>query len=187
MLKKIGPLLVYLLAAISIFMGLMATLSPTITAFYNSNGSLLLCTVILVFTIVVILLWFPIKKKRLQVKPETSITLQGHAFRLWFSGHNLSWALGFSLFHLFLLTLFGPTTWVILFGAGTLACISFAVLGLVVGAGTQTLGLCWQSPVPGGIGSYPEYAAASVILRQRYEHAVTRDQERPEPMLWSIT
>jgi len=186
-IKEIRLLLPQSLAAFSIMVGLLGTLSSTLAPFFLSNGALFLCAGMLVSFAVVILLWLPVKRKKRRLKPEDSIRYQGRAFRLWFAGHHLSWAFGSSLFIVILLVLFGPVFEVMALSAGALACAWFAIIGLLIGKKTKTLGLCWQSPIPQGVGNWWDYVGATMILRERYEHAVQHDQKRAEPVLWSIS
>jgi hypothetical protein len=186
-IKEIRLLLPQSLAAFSIMVGLLGTLSSVLAPFFLSNGALFLCAGMLVSFVVVLLLWFPVKRKKRRLKPEDSIQYQGRAFRLWFAGHHLSWAFGSSLFIVILLVLFGPVFEVMALGAGALACTCFAVIGLLIGTKTRTLGLCWQSPVPQGVGNWWDYVGATMILRERYEYAVQHDQKRTEPVLWGIS
>jgi hypothetical protein len=186
-IKEIRLLLPQSLAAFSIMVGLLGTLSSALAPFFLSNGALFLCAGMLVSFFVVALLWLPVKRKKRRLKPEDSIQYQGRAFRLWFAGHHLSWASGSSLFIVILLVLFGPVFEVMALSAGALACTCFAVMGLFIGTKTRTLGLCWQSPVPRGVGNWWDYVGATMILRERYEYAVRHDQKRAEPVLWSIS
>lgn len=186
-IKEIRLLLPQSLAAFSIMVGLLGTLSSALAPFFLSNGALFLCAGILVSFVVVLLLWAPVERKKRRLRPEDSIRYQGRAFRLWFAGHHLSWAFGSSLFIVILLVLFGPVFEVMALGAGALACTCFAVMGLLIGTKTRTLGLCWQSPVPRGVDNWWDYVGTTMILRERYEHAVQHDQKRTEPILWSIS
>jgi hypothetical protein len=186
-IKEIHLLLPQSLAAFSIMVGLLGTLTSALAPFFLSNGALFLCAGMLISFAVVTLLWLPVKRKKRRLKPEDSIQYQGRAFRLWFAGLHLSWASGSSLFIVILLVLFGPVFEVMALSAGALACTCFAVMGLLIGTKTRTLGLCWQSPVPRGVGNWWDYVGATMILRERYEYAVQHDQKRAEPVLWSIS
>ncbi len=186
-IKEIRLLVPQSLAAFSIMVGLLGTLSSVLAPFFLSNGALFLCAGMLVSFAVVLLLWFPVKRKKRRLKPEDSIQYQGRAFWLWFAGHHLSWAFGSSLFIVILLVLFGPVFEVMALSAGALACAWFAIIGLLIGKKTRTLGLCWQSPIPQGVGNWWDYVGATMILRERYEHAVQHDQKRTEPVLWGIS
>ncbi|MCP5101923.1 MAG: hypothetical protein GY950_01025, partial [bacterium] len=138
----------------------------------------------------VLLLWLLGKGKKHRLKlsaPVDSVLLQGRLFRLWFTGHNLSWAFGFSLLAVSLPLFFGPVFEVMAAAAGALACTCFSLLGLLAGTGSRTLGLCWQSSIPREGTGWWDYVGAVVILRERFEQALQQDQKRPEPVLWSIS
>lgn len=186
-IKGIKFLLPQSLASFSIVMGIVGTFSSALAPFLFAGNGLFLCGGILGAFAAVVVPGLLLKQERHRLKPEDSVLLQGRLFRLWFTGHNLLWAFGFSLITVILLLLFGPTFEVMAVAAGALACIIFSVAGFLIGTGTRTLGLCWQSPVPRGVGNWWDYVGTAIILRERYEHAVLHDQNRDEPVLWGIS
>ncbi len=143
-IKGIKFLLPQSLVSFSIVMGIVGTFSSALAPFFFANNGLFLCGGIFAAFTSVIALGFLLKQKRHRLKPEDSVLLQGRLFRLWFTGHNLLWASGFSLVTVILLLLFGPAFEVMAVAAGALACIIFCAAGFLIGTGTRTLGLCWQ-------------------------------------------
>jgi hypothetical protein len=186
-IKGIKFLLPQSLASFSIVMGIVGTFSSALAPFLFANNGIFLCGGIFGAFASVVVPGLLLKQERHRLKPEESVLLQGRLFRLWFTGHNLLWAFGFSLITVILLLLFGPTFEVMAVAAGALACIIFSVAGFLIGTGTRTLGLCWQSTVPRGVGNWWDYVGTAIILRERYEHAVQHDQNRDEPVLWGIS
>lgn len=186
-IKGIKFLLPQSLVSFSIVMGILGTFSSALAPFLFANNGLFLCGWMFAAFTFAVVPGLLLKKKRHRLKPEDSVLLQGRLFRLWFTGHNLLWAFGFSLITVILLLLFGPAFEVMAVAAGALACIVFSAAGFLIGTGTRTLGLCWQSPVPRGVGNWWDYVGTTIILKERYEHAVRHDQNRDEPVLWGIS
>ncbi|MCP4111356.1 MAG: hypothetical protein GY749_38475 [Desulfobacteraceae bacterium] len=118
--------------------------------------------------------------------PECQVRYHGLSFLLWFISHNLFWAAGTCLSAAFLLKIFGPRTWVAAYCAGALACSFYTVSGILFARKTETLGLCWQSTVPDGISWLLPRFGATIVLNDRYRHAVEHDNQS-EFLLREIT
>jgi hypothetical protein len=77
---------------------------------------------------------------------KASLDRQHTRFLVWFTEHNLLWAVvGFGA-SLLLWHRFGPTTPALVVMAALMSCAVFAALGAAAGASAPTLGLCWREP-----------------------------------------
>lgn len=184
MIKRHG--LVLFLFCCSITAGILITIPGAVALFFFAAGATVLLITVSVLFATAVVLWLTLGRKIHSRKADRSIINQGTAFGVWFAGHNLAWALAGSLSIWGLVSLFGPVYWVMIFSAAALACIFFALFGILIARGRRMLGLCWQSPVPDGLADFWSRAGAAVILRERYEYAAENDQRKHTPVLWSI-
>jgi hypothetical protein len=185
MLKRHG--LVVFLFCLSIILGMAMALIETVTAFFFSTGILFLVGIVTALLAAVTISWLVLKRKTHIRNPEKSVRHQGTAFGIWFAVHNLTWAFIGSLFLWGMIKLFGYKPWVMIFNAAALACTCFALIGIFIIRQRKMLGLCWQSAIPAGLDNFWARAAATMILRERYEYAAEHDQKQPTPLLWSIS
>ena len=185
MIKRHG--LVVVLFCFSIILGMAMALIETVTAFFFSTGILFLVGIVTALFAVVTASWLVLKRKSHIRNPEQSARHQGTAFGIWFALHNLSWAFIGSLLIWGMFKLFGFKPWVMIFSAAVLACTCFALIGTFLIRQRKMLGLCWQSAIPDGLANFWARAAATMILRERYEYAAEHDQKQHTPLLWSIS
>jgi len=185
MIKRHG--LVVVLFCLSIILGMAMALIEAVTAFFFSTGILFLMGIVTALFAAVTISWLVLKRKSHIRNPEQSVRHQGTAFGIWFALHNLSWAFIGSLFIWGVFKLFGFKPWVMIFNAAALACTCFALIGIFLIRKREMLGLCWQSTIPDGLANFWDRAAATMILRERYEYAAEQDQKQHTPLLWSIS
>jgi hypothetical protein len=187
MAKRHGLLL--FLFCFSIIVGLAAAFPGILGVSFFPYGSLVLLIAAAVLFAAAAAAWLALRRKRHTREPKQSLLYQGTTFGIWFISHNLFWALMGSVLIWGLFTLFGFNPWVLIFSAGALACTCFALTGIffIRFKKRSMLGLCWQSPIPDGLANFWDHAAATMILRDRYEYAAEYDQEQPTPVLWSIS
>jgi MFS family permease len=92
-------------------------------------------------------------------------------FLAWFIGHNLLWIAFGNLTTVFLIYLWGPQRWVLLYVAGSLAYTFYAYCGvLLLPSFLRTnLAICWLGEAPMNIHNLLERASATVILREHFD------------------
>jgi hypothetical protein len=111
--------------------------------------------------------------------PHAALAHEGRCFRAWFAQHNLMWTMtGFGV-SLLLWHWFGPTLEALIVMSALIACGLLAAVGVVIGAGSRRLGLCWRVPGPTpaftSIAGFLSDAGAIMILRNRSAHANAHD------------
>lgn len=170
----------------SILIGLIGAGFAAAAPVYFSRGALVFWGVVLVLFTTILIWWLKSWQKKYE-KAERWLRHQSLAFQLWFTGHNLFWALCGSFFIVALMMVFGPGLWVLLIVSGTLACIFLATVGVFLVKQQKMLGLCWRSSIPDGLRNFWGRTAAIMILGKRYDYAVEADKEQHTPVLWSIS
>ncbi|MDJ0838057.1 MAG: hypothetical protein QNK37_16195 [Acidobacteriota bacterium] len=116
-------------------------------------------------------------RQRYSLSGDKLVRLDGASFAAWFTAHNLIWSICSGLAVMFLLVLFGPTTWVAVLASGLVACMVYPLPGALGNLRLATLGLCWTDRAPEGVaGGYLERADVTMVLSKRFAHAVAADQ-----------